>query len=60
MKKLLLIILILLFSLSGCTNNKETENGKPIIAVSIVPQATFVEKVCSDNFKIVTMIVSLN
>ncbi len=58
MKKHLLIILILLFSLSGCTASRETENEKPIIAVSIVPQATFAEKVCGDNFKIVTMIPS--
>lgn len=58
MKKLYAIILILNFILllSGCANSNTSTNGKKTIAVSIVPQATFVEKVCGDKFNIVTMI----
>lgn len=54
----LFLAAVLCFSFSGCGKNaeKEKESGKKIIAVSIVPEATFVEKVCGDNFEIVTMI----
>lgn len=48
----------LMLALTGCNGKTDTavDGGKKIIAVSIVPQATFVEKVCGDNFEIVTMI----
>jgi len=56
MKKITALILSLIFSvyLCGCTGN--TANDKRIIAVSIVPQATFAQKVCGDEFEIITMI----
>lgn len=55
MKKSAVIILCIILSvgLCGCGNVKTDKNT---IAVSIVPQATFVEKVCGDKFDIVTMI----
>lgn len=60
MKKLLTVILILslLLCFSGCShkNTKKDVSDKKTIAVSIVPQATFVEKVCGDKFNIITMI----
>lgn len=59
MKKFLAIVLsfILVLALSGC-NNTDNRSEKKIIAVSIVPQATFLENVCGDKFDIVTMIPS--
>lgn len=56
MKKILTLFICtaLLFSLLGCANQKKPD--KKIIAVSIVPQTTFVEKICGDNFEIITMI----
>lgn len=56
MKKItaLILSLIILILICGC-ENKNTDD-KRIIAVSILPQATFVEKVCGDEFGIVTMI----
>ena len=61
MKKLIPFILILTFliSLCGCAAENTAsgiDNDKKIIAVSIVPEATFAQKVCGDNFEIVTMI----
>ncbi len=57
-KKVLIVLLsAILLTLSGCASKSDTDN-RPVIAVSIVPEATFVEKVCGDKFKIVTMIPS--
>jgi zinc transport system substrate-binding protein len=46
--------------LSGCSNEakKETVEKKPVIAVSIVPEQTFVEAVCGDLVDIVTLVPS--
>ncbi|MDD2592011.1 MAG: zinc ABC transporter substrate-binding protein [Erysipelotrichaceae bacterium] len=58
MKKIMTIISIVLsLSLVGCAN-KETvdKDKKPIIAVSIVPEATFVEAVVMDKAEVITMI----
>lgn len=54
------ISLILVFILCGCTasNERNIRNDKPVIAVSIVPEATFVQKVCGDKFRIIAMIPS--
>ena len=44
---------------SGCKDNKTTEsieNNKPIIAVTIVPEQTFVEAVCGSLAEVVTMV----
>ncbi len=56
MKKIISIILILVISISLCGCNSENKDDKKIIAVSIAPQATFVQKVCGDNFNVVTVI----
>ncbi len=58
MKKLFIafIIVCLLFGLCGCEKSEVKDNNKKIIAVSIVPQATFVEAVCGENFEIITLI----
>ena len=59
MKKLLiLIVMILMMSMVACSP-EEVDNvteEKMIIAVSIVPQETFVKAVVGDNFDIVTLI----
>ncbi len=49
------VILLVLASLTAC-NKQEKEEVKPIIAVSIVPEATFVDAVTKGAFDIVTMI----
>lgn len=59
MKRIISIALILILSLSITACEKATTASKKItVAVSIVPQATFVEKVCGDKVNIVTLIPS--
>lgn len=45
-------------SFSGCSNTSTSEalSNKPIIAVSIVPEQTFVEAVCGDLVQVVTIV----
>lgn len=42
----------------GCGGKEEAvaESGKPIVAVTIIPEQTFVEAVCKDKVEIVTMV----
>ncbi len=59
MKKLAVLIMILCFicMTSGCNGNANNpKDSRKIIAVSIVPQASLVEAVCGDNFKVLTLI----
>lgn len=60
MKKLISIILTVLVSvlfICGCGDrNKKVENNKIIIAASIAPETTFIEKVCGDGFEVLTVI----
>lgn len=56
-------VLIGLLTVAGCTNkaqeenvSKEQGNDKPIVAVSIVPEQTFVQAVCGDLAEVVTLI----
>ena len=52
-----IITLLLIISMAGCGEVANTTTvGKPIIAVSIVPQASFVQAVCGDLVEVVTMI----
>lgn len=58
---LMLSIIAITVFFSGCTKLKNdlgnnTTSNKPTIAVSIVPEETFVRKVCKDKVNIVTMI----
>lgn len=57
MKKITLILTILTLIISPifAQGQKET-NDKPVIAVSIVPEATFVEAVAKDKVEVVTLI----
>jgi zinc transport system substrate-binding protein len=58
-KPLIVLILLGAVILAGCSNEKETtaELGKKtVVAVSIVPQKTFVEAVCKDLADVVVMI----
>lgn len=50
--------MVSIFSLSACTNVDKTKekNSLPTIAVSIVPQASFVQAVAKDKVNIITMI----
>ncbi len=55
MKKIALFLcLVMLSTFIGC--NQRAIDNRPVIAVSIAPQKTFIEKVCGENFKIITMI----
>jgi len=49
------LILSILF-VSGCSYNNKNESNKPIIAVSIVPEQTFVKAVCGDLAEVIAMI----
>lgn len=51
-----LLALGTLVAISACGKNTSNKDNKPIVAVSIVPQATFVEAVCGDLVDIVTMV----
>lgn len=51
---LILCIAVVLCLFSGCKAATATE--KPIIAVTIVPEATFLSAVAGDDFEIITMI----
>ncbi|MDD3653522.1 MAG: zinc ABC transporter substrate-binding protein [Desulfotomaculaceae bacterium] len=57
---LLFLLLALVCTFAGCDNNKvvheQAPSDKPVIAVSIVPQATFVKEVAGDLVNVVTMI----
>lgn len=52
------ILVLSTLSLYGCGNNvqEEATEKKPVIAVSIVPEQTFVEAVCGDLVDVVTLI----
>lgn len=52
----IILIFLLIFTLTGCNTTTENKQDKKIIAVSIAPQATFLEKICEDDFEIVTTI----
>lgn len=58
----LIIVVLMLSMMVGCANketttdtNKDTKE-KPIVAVSIVPQKTFVEAVCGDMAEVIVMV----
>ncbi|SHJ67513.1 metal ABC transporter solute-binding protein, Zn/Mn family [Parasporobacterium paucivorans] len=55
---LLTVLFVGVIFLYGCGSreNSGSEEGKPIIAVSIVPEKTFVEAVCGDLVEVVTLI----
>ncbi len=50
------VIIICLVTACGAKTNTETDKNKLTVAVSIVPQHTFVEKICGDKVNIVTVI----
>ncbi len=47
---------MLTFFMEGCKDANNEIDGKAVIAVSIVPQKTFVEAICGNNFDIITVI----
>ncbi len=56
-KNITIIVLLLLLSLiGGCSKASQNIGDKPLVAVSIVPEATFVEAVAGDLVEVVTMI----
>jgi len=56
MKKFILLLLTVITISPLFAQGVKEVNKKPIVAVSIVPQATFVEKVAKDKVDIVTLI----
>lgn len=56
---LMSILILISLAFTGCSNKAGSgsdDSAKRIIAVSIAPQARFVEKVCGNNFEVVTAI----
>ena len=53
----IIVVFILALSVTAC-GNATPETEKITVAVSIVPQATFTQKVCGDKVNIVTLIPS--
>lgn len=52
-----ILLFILTFSLTACSAaHGGAVKNKAVIAVSIVPQSTFVKEVCGDKFEVLTMI----
>lgn len=51
----ILAVVLLTLAALACGEPHE-DSGLPKIAVSIVPQATFVKEVCGENFEVVTLI----
>ena len=51
-------VLLSTLYLAGCSNEatEEAAAEKPVVAVSIVPEQTFVEAVCGDLVDIVTLV----
>ena len=49
-----LLALCIVFT-SGCTEKQEEDN-KPVVAVSILPQAEFVEKIAGDHVNVLVMV----
>ncbi len=58
MKKIIIItvIAITIVSMTACATEVESLHDKPIVAVSIVPQETFVKAVAGDLVDVITMI----
>jgi zinc transport system substrate-binding protein len=53
----LLLLIIMILAVTGCNEEEVSENGdRRIIAVSIVPQKTFVEAVCGELADVVVII----
>lgn len=58
MKRLFVVVIVLIMMISflGCATEVKSLHNKPIVAVSIVPQETFVKAVAGDSVEVVTMI----
>ncbi|WP_304943171.1 metal ABC transporter solute-binding protein, Zn/Mn family [Vallitalea guaymasensis] len=54
------VTMLLILLNPGCSNNKNSDVEKPVIAVTIVPEKTFVEKVCGDMFDVITLVPAGN
>ena len=57
-KPIIISVLCVLMLTSCAKNTSKIDNGKIKVAVSIVPQASFVQAVCGDLVEVVTMIPS--
>ncbi len=56
-KKIFLLISLLLLILAvGCSMEKKDKSDKMIIAVTIIPQKAFVEKVCGDLAEVISLV----
>ncbi len=55
---ILIMVILMLSIMVGCSNKATTTDNKekPIVAVSIVPQKTFVEAVCGDMAEVIALI----
>jgi zinc transport system substrate-binding protein len=51
-----ILIIAVLFSSCHTSNKPKTEETKPVIIVSILPQKTFIEKIAGNDFDIIVLI----
>ena len=51
-----MMLILTSLSLAGCAGKENTESKKPIVAVTIVPEKTFVEAVCGNLAEVVVMV----
>ena len=58
MKKALVIILVLImvFTVAGCQSTNKADDGKLMVAASVVPVASWVKQVAGDNVEVLTVI----
>ncbi len=56
MKRIIVLLVLSLLVLTACSNNNSENNDKLKIAVSIVPQETFIKKIAGELVDVVVMI----
>lgn len=51
-----MMLIVTSLGIAGCAGKENTESKKPIVAVTIVPEKTFVEAVCGNLAEVVVMV----
>lgn len=52
----ILLVLLLTFTLSACGQTPPPTPERPVVAVTIVPEETFVKAICGDTIDVVTLV----
>ena len=51
-----MLVFIMIFTVAGCQSTNEADDGKLMVAASVVPVASWVEQVAGDNVEVLTVI----